>query len=111
VLATVRRDGGPATTPCWYDIDDGKLLLSMFANAARLPNIRRDPRVALTVPGDDWHTHVSLIGRVVEVRDDPDLAALDRLSMRYLGERFADRQPSVSVIAEIERWHTYGSPG
>jgi PPOX class probable F420-dependent enzyme len=110
VMATVRRDGGPATTACWYDLVDGRVVFAMFADATRLRNIRRDPRVALTVLADDWYAHVSVMGRAVEIRDDPELVTLDQLSMRYIGEPYPDRQPGVSVTVEIERWHTYGSP-
>ena len=55
--------------------------------------------------------HVSLLGHAVEIRDDPDFADADRLSMRYLGEPYDRRdRPSVSVVVEVERWHTWGDP-
>ncbi|HZE06104.1 MAG TPA: pyridoxamine 5'-phosphate oxidase family protein, partial [Solirubrobacteraceae bacterium] len=49
VLATVRRDGSPATTACWYDLQDGRVLITMYTDAHRLPNIRREPRVSMTI--------------------------------------------------------------
>ena len=67
VLATVRRDGAPATTACWYDLQDGKILITMYADARRLPNIKQDPRVAMTIVGDDPYQHVSLAGQVVHL--------------------------------------------
>jgi PPOX class probable F420-dependent enzyme len=108
VLATVRRDGAPATTACWYDVEDGQLLITMYANARRLTNIRRDPRVALTILGEDPYQHLSLAGRVTRIWDDPGLEVMDRLSMRYMGEPWPEREPCVSALVEIERWHTYG---
>ena len=108
VLATVRQDGSPATTACWYDLQDGKILITMYADARRLPNIKHNPRVAMTIVGDDPYQHVSLAGRVVELWDDPDLVVMDRLSMRYMGERWPERKPCVSALVEIQRWHTYG---
>jgi PPOX class probable F420-dependent enzyme len=108
VLATVRRDGSPATTACWYDLEDGRILVTMYADARRLPNIRGNPHIAMTVVGDDPYQHVSLAGQIVELWDDPELKVMDRLSMRYVGEPWQERKPCVSALVEIERWHTYG---
>jgi PPOX class probable F420-dependent enzyme len=112
VVATVRPDGTPVTAGTWYEWADGRLLLSMDAAGRRIRNIRHEPRVALTVFGDSWYTHLSLLGRVVEVRADPDFVDIDRISQRYKGEPYPDHaSEAVSAIAEIERWHTYGDPG
>lgn len=109
VLATVRRDGSPATTACWYDLEEGKLLITMYSDAHRLPNIRNNPHVAMTVLGEDPYQHVSLSGRVAEIWDDPDLKVMDRLSMRYTGEPWGqERKPCVSALVQIDRWHSYG---
>jgi PPOX class probable F420-dependent enzyme len=108
VIGTVRRDGTPATTACWYDLQDGRLLITMYADAHRLPNIRHNPHVALTILGEDPYQHVSLSGRVAELWEDPDLKVMDRLSMRYTGEPWPERKPCVSVLVAIDRWHTYG---
>jgi len=108
VLATVRRDSSPATTACWYELDGGRLLITMYATAHRLPNLRRNPHVAMTIVGDDPYQHVSLSGTLRELWDDPDLEVMDRLSMRYMGEPWPEREPCVSALVEIDRWHTYG---
>lgn len=108
VLATVRRDGEPATTACWYDLDEGRLLITMYETARRLPNVRHNPHLALTIVGEDPYQHLSLAGRVVEMWDDPDLEVMDRLSMRYTGEPWPEREPCVSMLVEIDRWHSYG---
>jgi PPOX class probable F420-dependent enzyme len=112
VVGTVRSDGSPVTTACWYGLqDDGRILLSMDRDSHRLRHLRAEPRVALTVLGDDWYNQLSLLGRAVESRDDADLADIDALSQRYLGEPYEDRSyTGVSVLFEIERWHTWGDP-
>jgi hypothetical protein len=110
-MATVRADGAPVTVACWYEyLHDGRVLLSMSDRARRLDHLHGNPHVALTVLGDDWYHHVSLLGRVSETRTDDGLVDLDRLSMRYLGNPYADREPCVTVIVLVDRWHTYGSP-
>jgi len=108
VLATVRRDGTPACTACWYELEDARILITMYATARRLANLRRAPHVAMTVLGEDPYQHVSISGPVIEMWDDPNLEVMDRLAMRYTGEAWPERQPCVSALVQIERWHTYG---
>jgi PPOX class probable F420-dependent enzyme len=112
VVGTVRPDGTPVTTPCWYDWADGRLTLSMAADGPRIRNLRSDPRIALSALGENWYDHVSLLGRMVEEREDLDLADIDALSRRYLGEPYDNRSyRGVTVVAEVERWHIWGNPG
>jgi hypothetical protein len=69
----------------------------------RLEYLRKDPRVTLTVLDDDnWYTHLSVQGRVVEMRDDAELADADRLARRYLGMPY--RSASVGESAPGSRW-------
>jgi hypothetical protein len=58
------------TVACWYDRRDGRVW-SMNASAGRLEHLRDNPGVTITVFDDWWYSHVSLIGRVVEIREDP----------------------------------------
>ena len=86
VVATVRPDGSPHSVATWYDLVDGLILLNMAATRARLEHMRRDPRVSLTVLDvDDWYTHVTLTGVIERLEDDPELADIDRLALRYQG--------------------------
>src|ERR671926_1639029 len=91
VVATLRRDGSPHTVPTWYDWEDGRVLLNMEVTRLRLAHMRRDPRVALTALADSWYRHVSVLGRVVSVEDDPELVDIDRLARRYTGRPFSRR--------------------
>jgi len=109
VVATIRPDGSPHTAATWYDWDGGRALLNMDESRLRLRFMRRDPRVALTVLGEDsWYSHVSLLGRIVSIEDDPDLADIDRLARRYTGRPFRTRDARrVSAWLEPERWHAW----
>src|SRR5262245_52688063 len=112
VVGTVRDDGSPVTTACWYGLeDDGRILLTMDRDSHRLRHLSEEPRVALTVLGDDFYNQLSVLGRAVEIREDPGLADIDELSQRYLGEPYEDRDYNgMSVLVEIDRWHTWGDP-
>jgi PPOX class probable F420-dependent enzyme len=107
VVATLRTDGSPHSAPTWYDWEDGRVLLNMDETRVRLGYLRRDPRAALTVlDADNWYRHVSLIGRVVSIEDDPDLVDIDRLARRYTGNEYRNRdRKRVSAWLEPERWH------
>ncbi|PWI05842.1 PPOX class F420-dependent oxidoreductase [Streptomyces sp. NWU339] len=111
VMATLRSDGTPVSTPTWYVWEDGRALISLDEGRVRLKHLRRDPRVTLTVLDEDnWYTHVTLIGRVVELKDDEGLADIDRLSRHYTGNPYPNRaRARVSAWIEVDRWHGWGA--
>lgn len=109
VVATLRADGSPHSVATWYDWADGLILLNMEVTRARLGHLRRDPRVSLTVlDKDSWYSHVSLTGVVDRLVDDPDLADIDRLALRYQGNPFRNRDAKrVSAWVRVEHWHRW----
>lgn len=112
VVSTLRSDGQPVSVATWYLLeDDDRVLLNMDHTRVRLQHLRRDPRVTLTVLDEaSWYTHVSLIGVVEEMADDPDFAGIDRLSNHYGGRDYPDHEsPRVSAWMRIERWHGWGA--
>lgn len=110
VLATVRQDGAPAAVPCWYAYSEGRVLLSMGARAMRLKNIRREPRVALSVLANDPARHLSLGGVVTAIRPDPDLKDVDLLSLHYQGREWDERGSTeiMTVLVEVRSWIAFG---
>lgn len=112
VVSTVRSDGHPVSVATWYLLEeDDRVLVNMDHSRVRLGHLRRDPRLSLTVLDEDsWYTHVSLVGRVVEMTDDEDLADIDRLSRHYRGRPYPTRDsPRVSARMSVDRWHGWGS--
>ena len=112
VVATIRPDGELHTAATWYEWrDDGTVLLNMDAPRRRLGHMRADPRVALTVLDErSWYSHVSLVGRVAEIRPDPGLVDIDRLATHYYGRPHGDRErDSWTAIVEVRRWHSWGN--
>ena len=112
VVGTLRSDGQPVSVATWYLLeDDDRVLLNMDETRVRLRHLRRDPRVTLTVLDESgWYTHVSLIGRVVEMADDDGLADIDRLSTHYNGRPYLNREsPRVSAWMAVDRWHGWGA--
>lgn len=113
VIATLRPDGSPHSVPTWYDWEDGRVLLNMDESRLRLSYMRRDPRVALTVLDEsDWYKQASLLGSIVEIHADTDLAGIDRLAIRYTGEPFRRRHAKrVNAWLAPERYHTWEGAG
>lgn len=110
VIATVRKDGAPVSTATWYLWEDGRVLVNMDEGRVRLKHLRNDPRVSLTVLADDWSTHVTLLGTVVEMSDDVGLADIDRIATHYTGRVYPRRDRArVSAWIEVERWHGWGA--
>jgi PPOX class probable F420-dependent enzyme len=111
VVSTLGAHGQPVSVATWYLLEGDRILVNMDQGRKRLDHLRRDPRVSLTVLDEaGWYTHVSLQGRVVEMREDPDLADIDRLARHYTGEPYRIRDRGrVSAWIEVERWHGWGA--
>ncbi|MCZ4121864.1 PPOX class F420-dependent oxidoreductase [Streptomyces sp. H39-S7] len=111
VVTTLRSDGQPVSTATWYLWDEGRVLVNMDEGRKRLEHVRNDPRVTLTVLDEsNWYTHISIIGRIVDVREDKDLVDIDRLSQQYLDKPYPTRdRRRFSAWIEIDRWHGWGS--
>ena len=111
VITANRPDGQPVSVATWYLLEaDGRILVNMDESRRRLAYLRQDPRVSLTVlAADDWYTHVSMQGRLVDLTDDNDLADIDRIAIHYTGNPYANRSRGrVSGWIDIEFWHAWG---
>ena len=102
VLATVNPDGSPQTSVVWVGRDGDDLLFSTVEGRVKHRNMRRDPRVSVTVI--DWsdpENYVELRGRVSMT---PDLGRrLDtQLSWKYDGrDPGQDRPGAVRVVVRM----------
>jgi len=67
--------------------------------------------VSLTVTArDGWYTHVTLIGRIVELRADEGLADIDLISTHYTGHAYPDQaSPRTTGVMAIDRWTGWGA--
>ncbi|BAJ50493.1 conserved hypothetical protein [Candidatus Caldarchaeum subterraneum] len=104
-LATVNGDGSPQVSPVWVDEADGYVLVNTAVGRVKERNTRRDPRVALAVP--DWqnpYEYAYITGRVVEWVTGPEAEEhIDKLAIKYTGEKFKWRTPGVKrVILKIK---------
>jgi PPOX class probable F420-dependent enzyme len=112
-MATVGPGGHPVSVATWYVWENDRALVNLDEGRKRLKHLTNDPRVSLTVlDGEDWYSHVSIQGRVVDIHDDTELVDIDRIAQHYTGKSFRNRHRGrVSVWIQPERWHVWGSLG
>jgi PPOX class probable F420-dependent enzyme len=86
VLTTIRANGRPQLSNILYvPDDDGTLHISITDSRAKTKNIRRDPRVSLYVPGDNFWQFVVVEGtaQLSPVATDPDDDTVEQLVAYY----------------------------
>ncbi len=88
-LATTNDDGSPHLSVAWIGVEDDELVIGTMDDQRKLRNIRRDPRVALTVLGERsnaWGLREYLIvqGRA-RITEGGAAALLQRLAHTYIG--------------------------
>ena len=105
-IATLMPDGSPNVTPVWIGVGEDKIVFSSGESSLKVRNLRRDPRLALSVVDlNDPYEEVQIRGRVVEFRDDSSFEIMDEISHKYTGKPFPFRSPkgSLALIIEVEK--------
>jgi PPOX class probable F420-dependent enzyme len=104
-LATVLPDGSPHAVPVWIGTCGDRIVFLTGPGKRKARNLRRDPRVALSIaPADDPFTPVAIRGRVVEwLEGDAAWEIIDQLSMKYTGAPYSRGQERVVAVIEPER--------
>ena len=95
-IATIMPDGSPQVTPVWVDHRDGHILVNTAEGRVKDRNMRRDPRVAISIwdPADPYAKVFFSRGRVVEVTKEGAEDHIDFLAKKYLGsDRYEWRKP------------------
>lgn len=93
-LATLMPDGRPQVTPVWCDLDGAHILFNSARGRQKDRNIRRDPRIALSIQDpDNPYRYIEIRGRVIEITEQGADDHIDRLAQKYLGvERYPNRR-------------------
>ncbi len=88
-VVTLNADGSPHLSSAWLGVEDGEIVLGTLDDQRKLRNLRRDPRIAVTVQSDrinEWGLREYLVvngtARVTE-GGAPEL--LQRLARTYIG--------------------------
>ena len=85
-LATLLADGSPHVTQTWVDTDGKHILINSVEGFQKIKNVRRDPRVAVTISDPAApRRYFEVRGQVVDVTPDGAVDHIEKLAQRYLG--------------------------
>jgi PPOX class probable F420-dependent enzyme len=104
-LATLLPDGSPHTVPLWIGTHGDQVVFLTGPGSRKARNLRRDPRMALSIaPVDDPFTPVVIRGRVVDwLEGDAAWEIIDRISTKYTGAPYSRGEERVVAVIEPER--------
>ncbi|MFI1093290.1 PPOX class F420-dependent oxidoreductase [Streptomyces sp. NPDC020917] len=104
-LASVLPDGGPHAVPVWVGTHGDHVVILTGPGSRKARNLRRDPRVALSLTAaDDPFRPVMLRGRVVEwLEGDAAWPIVDGLAVKYTGGPYPRGQERVVAVIAPER--------
>jgi PPOX class probable F420-dependent enzyme len=88
-VATLNADGAPHLSLAWVGIEDGEIVFGTLNDQRKLRNLRRDPRVALTIQSErinEWGLREYLVlDGTARITDGGAPELLQRLARTYLG--------------------------
>ncbi|ACU74943.1 pyridoxamine 5'-phosphate oxidase-related FMN- binding [Catenulispora acidiphila DSM 44928] len=111
-LATLMPDGAPHSVTIWAAPYGDRIAILTGPDSLKARNMRRDPRVALSLtPNDNPFQPVAVRGRVVEwIEGDAAWEIIDPIAMKYLGRPYDRSVERVVLLIEPER-QTVGVTG
>ena len=104
-LASVLPDGAPHSVPVWIGTEGEHVAFLTGPESQKARNLRRDPRVALSLtPVDNPFEPVIVRGRVVQwLEGDAAWEVVDRISTKYIGGPYGRDQERVVALIEPDR--------
>lgn len=104
-VATLMEDGSPQVSPVWIGIEGDLVVFNTAEGRLKPKNLRRDPRVAISVVNqENPYENLLIRGRVVEITAEGADEDIDALAKRYLdADSYPFRQPGEQrLIVRIE---------
>jgi PPOX class probable F420-dependent enzyme len=104
-LASVLPDGAPHTVPVWIGTYGDHIVFLTGPESRKARNLRRDPRVALSLtPPDNPFQPIIVRGRVIEwLEGDAAWTIVDQLATKYIGRPYSRDERRVVAVIEPER--------
>lgn len=88
-IATINEDGSVHLSSAWVGVEGGEIVFGTLPDQRKLRNLRRDPRIALTLHSErinEWGLREYLvIEGTARVTEGGAAALLQRLAHTYLG--------------------------
>jgi PPOX class probable F420-dependent enzyme len=100
-------------TPVWVDVDGDDILVNTLKGRLKDRNLRRDQRVAISIPDPETPTVALIVRGTAELTEEGALEHTDELAKKYLGEdTYPWHQPGderVLIRIRPERVLLYGA--
>lgn len=88
-VVTLDADGGPQVTAAWVGLDGDEIVIATLPDQRKLRNLRRDPRVALSIPSTNRNAwgllEYLVIYGTARVTEGGAAEMLQSLAHTYLG--------------------------
>jgi PPOX class probable F420-dependent enzyme len=116
-VATVDPDGTPHVTLAWAGVVGDEIVMATFFNLEqrKLRNVRRDPRVVLSIQakhyeGQGLWPYAVVQGRVDRITEGGALDVMDRLAEFYIGPgaQYPLRDAPAGVVLHMSIDRIYG---
>jgi PPOX class probable F420-dependent enzyme len=116
-VATIDPDGTPHITLAWAGFDGDELVMAtfFFLDQRKLRNLRRDPRVVVTVQAKEYSgqglwPYAVIQGRVDRITEGGALDVMDRLAEHYIGpgQQYPMRDAPEGVVVHVTVDRVYG---
>ena len=109
-FVTLLSDGSPHVAPTWIDHDGDIILINTAVGRLKEKNVRKDPRVALSIYDNENPYHmVAIRGKVSELTTEGAEDHIDKLAKRYFGmDKYPRRSPDekrILIKIQAEKIH------
>ena len=111
-VVTLDADGAPHVSAAWVGMEDGEVVIGTLDDQRKLRNLRRDPRIALTLQSDrinQWglREYLVLYG-TARITEGGAAELLQRLAHTYIGPdavfpAMPDPPPGFVTRVRVER--------
>ncbi|QEU94013.1 PPOX class F420-dependent oxidoreductase [Streptomyces kanamyceticus] len=101
-VATIRPDGSPHQSVVWVGREGDDLFFVTGVDKVKIRNLRRDPRLSVTVnPPDEPYGYAVITGTArLDGADSRD--RMDELALKYTGLTYAEHHPeSAAALPEL----------
>ena len=108
--ATIMPDGSPQAATVWIDRDGDTIILNAAESRQRTRNLKRDPRVAISIyDQDNPYSSASIRGKAIEITEKGGEEHIDKMNMKYHGNPkypyHIPSDPRVLIRVEATRIH------
>lgn len=105
-VATLQPDGSPHQSVVWVGRDGDDLFFVTGSDKLKVRNLRRDPRLSVTVNPPDEPYGYAVISGTARFESAGSRERMDELAAKYTGKVYAEHHPeSYATLPELVTVH------